>query len=74
LLMKSFGRPPNSVAPYRLPSRHPLAGAEDRAQRANARVDCREAPSPPTSATGNRSEIKQRQQALLVAYLVRLAR
>jgi hypothetical protein len=67
-------RSPNSVAPYRLPSRHPLAGAEEGAQRGNARVDSRKAPSPTTSATGNRSEIKQRQHALLVAYLVRLAR
>ena len=73
-MMKSFKRSPNSVAPYRLPSRHPLAGAEDRTQGDNARADSREAPSPTNSATGNHSEIKRRQHALLVAYLVRLAR
>jgi hypothetical protein len=72
--MKLFERYPNSIAPYRLPSRHPLAGAENRTQRGNARVDSRDTPTPTKSATGNRSEIKQRQQALLVAYLVRLAR
>jgi hypothetical protein len=74
LVMKLFERSPNSIAPYRLPSRHPLAGDENRTQRGNARVGSRDTPTPTKSATGNRSEIKQRQEALLVAYLVRLAR
>jgi len=70
-----FERSPNSVAPYRLPSRHPLAdGGNRRPQRDDGRASSREAPNPTASATGNHSDIKRRQQALLIAYLVQLAR
>jgi hypothetical protein len=65
-----------SSAPYRLPSRHPSAGAGDSVPGdGHARVAA--IPSEPhISSTNNASDIKRRQEALLIAYLVsrRLAR
>jgi hypothetical protein len=73
--MKLFERSPKSVPPYRLPSRHPLADAGDRrTQQDDAGVDSREKRSRTASATGNHSDVKRRQQALLIAYLIRRAR
>jgi hypothetical protein len=66
----------NSAAPYRLPSRHPSAdaGARD-SSRDDAHVGAAPAASTPrTLAADKASAIKRRQEALLVAYLVRLAR
>ncbi|MEO8188457.1 MAG: hypothetical protein ABI580_13960 [Burkholderiaceae bacterium] len=74
--MESLKPSANSVAPYRLPSRHPSADARDRdSSRDNARAGSAPAASKPTTfAAENASAIKRRQEALLIAYLVRLAR
>jgi hypothetical protein len=71
--MKSLEPSANSVAPYRLPSRHPSADAGDRvSSRNNARAGTAPAASQPrTFETDKASAIKQRQEALLIAYLVR---
>ncbi len=69
----------NSVAPYRLPSRHPSADASGRVSspsrnHANAGADP-VASKPSTFEADKASAIKRRQEALLIAYLVnRLAR
>jgi hypothetical protein len=77
-IMESFENPADSVAPYRLPSRHPSADGSDRdadALRGNANAGSAAATKLPTFATDNASDIKRRQEALLIAYLVdRLAR
>jgi hypothetical protein len=74
--MKSLKPSANSAAPYRLPSRHPSADAGDRvSSRNNAHAGAAPAASTPrTFAADKASAIKRRQEALLVAYLVRLAR
>jgi hypothetical protein len=74
--MESLKPPANSAAPYRLPSRHPSADAGDRASsRNNARSGAAAVASTPrTFAADQASAIKRRQEALLIAYLVRLAR
>ena len=75
--MKSLKPYANSVAPYRLPSRHPSADAGDRiSSRNNAHASAAPAASQPrTFAADKASAIKRRQEALLVAYVVsRLAR
>jgi hypothetical protein len=72
-----FLKPPSkSVAPYRLPSRHPSADAGNRvASRDDSQAGSAPAASEPrTFAADKASAIKRRQEALLVAYLVRLAR
>jgi hypothetical protein len=74
--MKSLKPSANSVAPYRLPSRHPSADAGDRDSPRN-NADSGAAPAAPTRRTfaaDKASDIKRRQEALLIAYLVRLAR
>ncbi len=75
--MESLKPSVNSVAPYRLPSRHPSADAGDRdSSRDNAHAGAAPAASKPsTFAADKASAIKQRQEALLIAYVVnRLAR
>ena len=74
--MKSLNPSANSVAPYRLPSRHPSADAGARvSSRDDAHAGAASAASTPrTFAADKASAIKRRQEALLVAYLVRLAR
>jgi hypothetical protein len=74
--MESLKPSANSVAPYRLPSRHPSADAGDRvSSRNNAHAGADPAASKPgTFAADKASAIKRRQEALLIAYLVRLAR
>jgi hypothetical protein len=64
------------VPPYRLPSRHPSADAGDRvSSRDDSQAGAAPAASTPrTFAADQASAIKRRQEALLVAYLVRLAR
>ena len=74
--MKSLNPSANSAAPYRLPSRHPSAdaGARD-SSRDDAHAGSTPAASEPrTFAADKASAIKRRQEALLIAYLVRLAR
>jgi hypothetical protein len=76
LAMEFLKSSSKSVAPYRLPSRHPSAdaGARD-SSRDDAHAGVAPAAStPPTFAADKASAIKRRQEALLVAYLVRLAR
>ena len=66
----------NSAVPYRLPSRHPSAdaGARD-SSRDDAHAGAAPAASTPsTFAADKASAIKRRQEALLIAYLVRLPR
>jgi hypothetical protein len=74
--MASLKLSANSVAPYRLPSRHPSAGAGDRvSSRNNAHAGAASAASQPRAfAMDTASAIKRRQEALLIAYLVSLAR
>ncbi len=74
--MESLKPSANSFAPYRLPSRHPAADAGDRdSSRDNAHAGAAPTASKArTSATDKASAIKRRQEALLIAYLVRLAR
>jgi hypothetical protein len=71
--MESLKPSANSVAPYRLPSRHPSADAGDHASsRNNANTGAAPAASQPsTFAADKASAIKRRQEALLIAYLVR---
>ena len=58
------------VAPYRLPSRHPAADAGHRdSPRNNAHAGA--AAAAPKPGTDKASDIKRRQEALLIAYLVR---
>jgi hypothetical protein len=67
----------NVSAPYRLPSRHPSADGGDRsAARENAHAGvAASAPKVSTPALTTASDVKRRQEALLIAYLVnRLAR
>jgi hypothetical protein len=75
--MESLKLSASSVAPYRLPSRHPSADAGDRESlRDNAHAGSAAVTAkPPALATDNASNIKRRQEALLIAYMVaRLAR
>ena len=74
--MKSLNPSANSVAPYRLPSRHPSAdaGARDFSGDDAHTGAAPAASTPRTFAADKASAIKRRQEALLVAYLVRLAR
>jgi len=72
--MKSLKPSANSVAPYRLPSRHPSADAGDRVSspyRNNAPGAVPAASKPNTFSADKASAIKRRQEALLIAYLVR---
>ena len=66
----------NSAAPYRLPSRHPSAdaGARDFSGDDAHTGAAPAASTPRTFAADKASAIKRRQEALLVAYLVRLTR
>lgn len=74
--MESLKPSANSVAPYRLPSRHPSADAGDHvSSRNNAHAGAVPAASKPlTFAADKATAIKRRQEALLIAYLVSLAR
>jgi hypothetical protein len=59
-----------SDAPYRLPSRHPAAGRGMRRLR-DSDDDIADAPSTPsTTASDAAAEIKRRQEALMVSYLI----
>jgi len=73
--MESLKPSANSVAPYRLPSRHPSADTGDRVSspsRNNANAGAAPAASQPNTFSADKaSAIKRRQEALLIAYLVR---
>jgi hypothetical protein len=71
--MESIDVPLVSDAPYRLPSRHPAAARQHNSAADNASGD-QTSSSPPLAGLANASEIKRRQQALLVAYIIRLGR
>jgi hypothetical protein len=62
--MKPTDSPNITDAPYRLPSRHPSAGRGERA----ATVD--ERPKEHSGQDAIASEIKRRQEALLLNYLI----
>jgi hypothetical protein len=62
-----------SEAPYRLPSRHPAAGRGMRRVHDDDRDLSADAPSTPSAAapaSGDASELRRRQEALLVPYLL----
>jgi hypothetical protein len=71
--MESLKPSATSIAPYRLPSRHPSAEAGNR-ESSPEKADAGAAAAASKRATDNASDIKRRQEALLIAYLVRLAR
>jgi hypothetical protein len=76
--MESLKPSANSVAPYRLPSRHPSADAGDHvSSHNNDNAHAGAVPAafkPLTFAADKATAIKRRQEALLIAYLVSLAR
>jgi hypothetical protein len=75
-IMESLKPSSNFVAPYRLPSRHPSADAGD-SESSPKKTHAGAAPAAskrPTFAADKASDIKRRQESLLIAYLVRLAR
>ena len=73
-IMDSYERNTTPDASYRLPSRHPAAEARRGSSIASRdEIDKADPPLPPTQAQGSQlaTEVKRRQEALMVAYLIR---
>lgn len=69
--MDSFDFEALSDAPYRLPSRHPAAGRGMRRPRESEEDLAADKPATPVQAAPDAgSEIKRRQEALLLSYLI----
>jgi hypothetical protein len=69
--MEPIDSPASPDAPYRLPSRHPSADrGNHRSPDGDAQVRTEGRSTPPTTAAVKASEIKRRQEALLLTYLI----